>query len=86
MKLLTLFTSVALASWGAQAWSCLSDADAQGIADASVIFLSHQDIDLANRTAQALFADNIVEFGDSINSLRGDPVSACCNPQSLLNG
>jgi hypothetical protein len=30
---------------------------------------------LANETAQALFADNITEFGDSINSLRGDAVS-----------
>lgn len=54
----------------------LTDARAQEIADGSAIFLSHTNVALANATAQTLFASNIQEFGDSINSLRGDAVRA----------
>lgn len=53
---------------------CLSDADAQSYVDRSVIFLEHNNVPLANATAYGLFAEDIQEFGDSINSLRGDPV------------
>lgn len=70
-----LVASLALCVCSAHAWSCLSDAEAKSIADRSAIFLSHTDVELANQTAQALFADNIQEYGDSINSLRGDAVS-----------
>lgn len=76
MKLFPLFSiSLTLLTGVAQAWYCLSDADAQSIADRSIIYLSHTDVELANQTAQGLFADNLQEYGDSINSLRGDPVS-----------
>lgn len=77
MKLLKFLTPLALSAWTVSAWNgnCLSDQDAQSIADRSIIFLEHLDIDAANATAQGLFADNIQEFGDSINSLRGDAVS-----------
>ena len=66
-----------LATFGAsvQAWGCLSETDAQSIADRSIIFLSHANVTLANETAQGLFAENIQEYGDSINSLRSQPVS-----------
>lgn len=74
MLLLTLLAYLALFAGGTNAWTCLSDADAQSIADRSIVFLSHTDVALANETAQGLFADGIVEFGDSINSLRGDAV------------
>jgi hypothetical protein len=60
--------------WGGQG-KCLSDADAAKYASDSAIFLSHTNVPLANATAQALFADNIQEYGDSINSLLSEPVS-----------
>lgn len=80
MKLLKFLTPLALSAWTVSAWNgnCLSDSDAQSIADRSIVFLEHLDIDAANATAQGLFADNIQEFGDSINSLRGDAVSDPC--------
>ena len=59
----------------ARCWSdCLTDADAESIAARSTIFLQHLNVQEANETAQGLFAEDIQEFGDSINSLRGDPV------------
>lgn len=70
---LAAITSSVLASGEWQ--SCLSSAQAQSIVDRSIIFLSHEDVPLANQTARGLFDPNIQEFGDSINSLRGDPVS-----------
>lgn len=90
MQLVTVLSSLAFAAWGAQAapngwggwggpWgaqgNCLSDAEAAKYASDSAIFLSHTNIALANATAQALFADNIQEYGDSINSLLSEPVS-----------
>lgn len=61
---------------GWEKWGCLSDADANAYAANSAIFLSHTNVPLANATAQALFADDIVEYGDSINSLLSEPVSS----------
>jgi hypothetical protein len=54
---------------------CLTDARFQQLIDGFIIFLEHTNVPLANATAQAIFAPNIMEVGDSINSLRGDPVS-----------
>jgi len=72
MKFLATAASVGLWASLVQAWSCLSDADAKSIADRSTIFLQHLNVTEANITAQGLFANNITEYGDSINSLRGD--------------
>ena len=66
------FTSILALLPLAAAWNCLTDADAESIVSRSIIFLEHHDIALANATAQGLFAEDIQEFGDSINSLRGD--------------
>jgi hypothetical protein len=69
------FFYLALPVLAAATWKdCLTDADAQSYVDRSIIFLQHTNVPLANATAQGLFADDIQEFGDSINALRGDPV------------
>ena len=76
MKLPTLLsTLLILTSSLVGAWSCLSDEDAQGIVDKSIIFLQHRDLDEARRVAYDLFHPNITQYGDSINFLRGAPVS-----------
>ena len=77
--LATLATSVSAGKW--KDW-CLTDAALQRIIDNSIIFLQHFDVAAANATAYATFAPDITETGDSINSLRGDPVS--CSVFSLL--
>jgi hypothetical protein len=68
--------ALAMAPAATLAWndwsSCLTDAEAQSIVDRSIIYLQHFNIPEANATAQELFAPGLVEFGDSINSLRGD--------------
>jgi hypothetical protein len=68
--------ALAMAPAATLAWNnwngCLTDAEAQSIVDRSVIYLQHTNIPEANATAQALFAPGLQEFGDSINSLRGD--------------
>ena len=56
------------------AWSCLSDADAQDIVDKSIIFLQHRNITEARAVATELFDPDIVQYGDSINILRADPL------------
>jgi hypothetical protein len=61
-----------------KAWQpagCLTDARFQQLIDGFIVFLEHENVPLANSTAQAIFAPTIMEVGDSINSLRGDPVS-----------
>lgn len=55
------------------AWSCLSDHDAQDIVDKSIIFLQHRNIDEARAVATELFAEDIVQYSDSINALRAQP-------------
>lgn len=71
----------------AAAWSghmCLSDDDADSIVQRSIVFLEHSDIAAANASAQSLFADDIQEYGDSINALRGDPVRTLTAVLTLL--
>lgn len=75
---LLLLLSPAVLAW--HKYCPLTDQRAQEIADGSAIYISHTDVALANATAQTLFAPNIVEFGDSINSLRGDAVSTSVLP------
>ncbi|KAK4935517.1 hypothetical protein LTR10_023428 [Elasticomyces elasticus] len=74
MKFSAVLACAGLLTGSAQAWTCLSQADANNIAAQSTIFLQHLNVTEANATAQALFADGIVEYGDSINSLRGAPL------------
>lgn len=56
------------------AWSCLSDHDAEDIVNKSIIFLQHRDIEEARAVATELFSPDIVQYGDSINILRADPL------------
>lgn len=79
MKLLTTLAALALSSASlVSAWSCLSDDDAQEIVNKSILFLQHRDLDEAREVAYDLFAENITQYGDSINFLRGDPVRLPC--------
>jgi hypothetical protein len=55
--------------------NCLTDADAQYIISQSTVFLEHKDVAAAKAAAYSIFTEDIQEFGDSINSLRGDAVS-----------
>lgn len=66
--------STALAQWKQQDNSCLTDAEAQYLIDQAIIVLKHVDIANARAVAYSIFAPDIVEYGDSINSLRGAPV------------
>ena len=76
MKFFNTLAALALSSASfASAWSCLSDDDAQEIVNKSIIFLQHRDLDEAREIAYDLFAENITQYGDSINFLRGAPVS-----------
>lgn len=88
MKLLNYLAPLALAALGVQAdwqpWGsdgCLTTAQVNYIVANSITFLSHEDVAAANASAQAIFAPDIVEFGDSINSLRGDAVSHALQKQ-----
>ncbi|KPI42239.1 uncharacterized protein AB675_9841 [Cyphellophora attinorum] len=76
MQLTTILTSSLLLLLPAvvSAWSCLSDADAQDIVDKSIIFLQHRNITQAREVATELFSPDIVQYGDSINILRADPL------------
>jgi hypothetical protein len=76
MQLTNLITSSLLLLSPAlvSAWSCLSDADAQDIVDKSIIFLQHRNITQAREVATELFSPDIVQYGDSINILRADPL------------
>ena len=56
------------------AWQCLSDADAKKLIDNSVDLLEHPDPEAAAAASYADLSPNIVQYGDSINVLYGDPV------------
>lgn len=72
---LPLVSAVALKRGDWQDSSCLTDADAQYLISQSIVFLEHKDVPAAKAAAYTIFTEDIQEFGDSINSLRGDPVS-----------
>ena len=79
MKLLKSLSTTLLAAlaWApaTSAWSCLSDNDAYAIIDRQKIFIAHQNVTLARLEVETLFAANITEYSDSVNALRGRPVS-----------
>lgn len=54
---------------------CLTDARAQYIVEREKVYLQKANITDARVAGEELFAADFVQYGDSINSLRGDPVS-----------
>jgi hypothetical protein len=63
---------------------CLTDADAQSIVSRSIVYLEHTDKAAALAAGQSLFASNLQEFGDSINSLKGDPLGTQVEVRRIL--
>jgi len=63
--------------WNAPDVKCVSREYVEGILAKAIIFLQHLPGTEAASSAAAfeIFDPAIVEYGDSINSLRGDPVS-----------
>lgn len=55
---------------------CVSREHVQYLVDQETIFLQHTDLAAARAAADAIFAADIEEYGDSINSLRQAPVSS----------
>lgn len=62
-------------NWNKGNNGCASRAYAQNLVDQEIVFLMHTDLAAAQAAADAIFADDIQEYGDSINSLRMAPVS-----------
>lgn len=69
------FATTAIAGWGGWDPTCLKDADVQSIISREIIYLEHKNMTAARAAAQSLFTPDFNEYGDSINSLRGAPVS-----------
>lgn len=55
--------------------TCLTDTRANYIVERERVYLQKANITDARIAGEELFADDFVQYGDSINSLRGDPVS-----------
>lgn len=55
---------------------CLTDKRAQYIVEREKVYLQKANITDARLAGEELFAADFVQYGDSINSLRGDPVSS----------
>lgn len=60
--------------------NCLSYARAQYIIEREIAYLRKADLADARAAGEELFAADFVQYGDSINSLRGDPVSPPPHP------
>lgn len=71
--------AVAAPSWGPIMEgnnNCLNEAQANKIVELNALFQIHADVPAARAAAESLFSPtNYTEYGDSINSLRGAPVS-----------
>ena len=52
--------------------NCLTDADAAYLISQSTVYLEHHDVAAAKAAAYSIFTEDIAEFGDSINALKGD--------------
>ena len=61
-------------NWGNWNQGCASRNHVQYLVDQSIIYLQHKDVAAGRAAAEAIFADNIIEYGDSINSLRQAPL------------
>lgn len=85
MKFLASLASLALAAtasaapspggWGNWGKNCASRDYIQSLVDQEIVYLQHLNQTAALAAGQAIFASDIQEYGDSINSLRGAPVS-----------
>lgn len=64
-----------VAERGSSWQGCFSRDYIQGLVDQEIIFLYHNNVTEAIAVGYKIFDANIAEFGDSINSLRGAPVS-----------
>lgn len=69
------FATSAVATWGGWNPTCLNDADVQSIISREIVYLEHKNLTAAKAAAASLFTPDFNEYGDSINSLRGAPVS-----------
>ena len=83
MKFLVTLASLALAAiaapapgdWGKWNNGCASREYIQYLVDQEIVYLQHLDVAAGRAAGEAIFAADIVEYGDSINSLRQAPVS-----------
>lgn len=86
MKLITSLASLAAVlcsvaavpnpgGWKGYKNGCFDRSYIEGLVAQEIVFLQHLDVAAAVAAGNAIFDPNIQEFGDSINSLRGDPVS-----------
>lgn len=86
MKFLASLASITALLWsvaaapnpdGWQNWNdgCYSRDYIEGLVAQEITYLMHTDLAAANAAALNIFAPDIAEFGDSINSLRMAPVS-----------
>lgn len=89
MQLLATVATFALAACGVAAsptpswgnWgnsgnpACVSRSYIEGLIAQEIVFLEHKNVTAAVAAGNAIFDANIAEYGDSINSLRGAPVS-----------
>lgn len=87
MHLIPLLTSVALLLPSSLALSqdrscILTSAIVKDIVDKSVIFLQHKDIEESRAIGTELYAPEAVQYGDSINLLRGDPPGTVVYPNA----
>lgn len=79
MRLFQLATALLFStSTVVSAWQCLSDANAAKIVNDTVALLLHatpEQTDYARAAAYETLSPHVQQYGDSINALRGDPVS-----------
>lgn len=74
-SIVAALATTAVAQW--QPWdpTCLNQTDVDNLIAKEIIYLQHPDVAAARAIAYSIFTPDIVEYGDSINSLRGQPVS-----------
>lgn len=62
------------APWGGN--NCLNNATVEYLISSEILYLQHNNLTQAREVAYSIFTPDIQEFGDSINSLRYEPVSS----------
>ena len=92
MKLLATIATLALAATALPTptpqgtdWEqngCATRSYVEYLVAQEIIYLQHTNVTAGRIAAEGIFAADIVEFGDSINSLRNDTVSSCIRSNS----